>query len=219
MTHHDLNKKVYRQEDDQTYFVEDCERGPLKAGGAGGSPPRTDRLPLIATTVMGDVTHTLTHEGHDASEDGSGRGTPIISFYSTGGSQTGFARDDGLAPTLKVGSGFGIPSPPAVAFRTSKRAQTSDDYETWVDDGVANTLNQFDVGDSRTTHAVAQERTVRRLTEVECERLMAYPDGHTDIPWNGKDHAPASRRYAACGNGVVATVSYWIAARLGEVLK
>jgi hypothetical protein len=27
---------------------------------------------------MGDVSHTLTSEGHDASEDGSGRGTPIV---------------------------------------------------------------------------------------------------------------------------------------------
>jgi len=43
----------------------------------------------------------------------------------------------------------------AVAFRKSKRAQTDSDDETWVDDGVANTLNGFDTGDTRTTHAVA----------------------------------------------------------------
>jgi DNA (cytosine-5)-methyltransferase 1 len=61
--------------------------------------------------------------------------------------------------------------------------------------------------------------TVRRLTPLECERLMGWPDGWTDIPWNKKDHAPDSRRYAACGNGVVAPVAYWIAARLAEVLK
>lgn len=60
--------------------------------------------------------------------------------------------------------------------------------------------------------------TVRRLTPMECERLMGWPDGWTDIPWNKKDHAPDSRRYAACGNGVVAPVSYWIGARLAEVL-
>jgi DNA (cytosine-5)-methyltransferase 1 len=61
--------------------------------------------------------------------------------------------------------------------------------------------------------------TVRRLTPLECERLMGFPDGWTDIPWNGKDHAPDSRRYAACGNGVVSPVAYWIGARLAEVLK
>lgn len=43
----------------------------------------------------------------------------------------------------------------AQAFRKSKRAQSAEDDETWVDDGVANTLNGFDTGDARTTHAVA----------------------------------------------------------------
>ena len=43
----------------------------------------------------------------------------------------------------------------AQAFRKSKRAQTVDDDKTWVDDGLANTLNGFDTGDTRTTYAVA----------------------------------------------------------------
>ena len=66
---------------------------------------------------------------------------------------------------------------------------------------------------------VGTATAVRRLTPMECERLMGWPDGWTDIPWNKKDHAPDSRRYAACGNGVVAPVSYWIGARLAEVLR
>jgi DNA (cytosine-5)-methyltransferase 1 len=45
-------------------------------------------------------------------------------------------------------------SPVAAAFRKSRRAQSSTDCETWVDDGLANTLNGFDTGDTRTTHAV-----------------------------------------------------------------
>lgn len=45
--------------------------------------------------------------------------------------------------------------PHAVAFRKSRRAQNADDHETWVHDGTANTLNGFDTGDTRTTHAVA----------------------------------------------------------------
>lgn len=60
--------------------------------------------------------------------------------------------------------------------------------------------------------------SVRRLTPMECERLQGWPDGWTDIPWRGKEHAPDSKRYAAAGNGVTATVAYWIAARLAEVL-
>ena len=86
------------------------------------------------------------------------------------------------------------------------------DDETWVDADHANTLNAFDVGDTRTTHAViAEQMTVRRLTPVECERLMGWPDGWT-APEGVK--APDSKRYAACGDGIVAPVAFWIADRI-----
>ena len=39
-------------------------------------------------------------------------------------------------------------------FRKSKRAQSTEDDETWVEGQVSNTLNNFDLGDTRTTHAV-----------------------------------------------------------------
>jgi len=39
-------------------------------------------------------------------------------------------------------------------FVKSKRAQTSDDDETWVAGGVAPTLNAFDMGDTRATTLV-----------------------------------------------------------------
>jgi DNA (cytosine-5)-methyltransferase 1 len=56
--------------------------------------------------------------------------------------------------TSRWGTGGGN-VPLVQAFRKSRRAQSVDDYETWVDDGKANTLNTFDLGDIRTTHAVA----------------------------------------------------------------
>jgi len=40
-------------------------------------------------------------------------------------------------------------------YRKSRRATSKEDFETWVDDGIANTLNTFDLGDIRTTHAIA----------------------------------------------------------------
>lgn len=43
-----------------------------------------------------------------------------------------------------------------LAYRKSRRAQSVTDHETWVEDGISNTLNQFDVGDIRDTHAVVQ---------------------------------------------------------------
>jgi hypothetical protein len=44
----------------------------------------------------------------------------------------------------------------ALAFRKAARAQSTEDAESWVDDGIANTLTPFDQGDIRTTHAVVQ---------------------------------------------------------------
>jgi DNA (cytosine-5)-methyltransferase 1 len=106
-----------------------------------------------------------------------------------------------------------------IAFRKSARVSGPDSPETWVDDGISNTLNTFDVGDVRTTHAIIDQPRVRRLTPLECERLQGYPDEWTNIPWRNKDHAPDSRRYSACGNGVTSTVAFWIAARLAVVLN
>ena len=48
---------------------------------------------------------------------------------------------------------------------------------------------------------------VRRLTPVECERLMGWPDNWTAGQTDG-------HRYKQCGNGVVAPVAEWIGARL-----
>ncbi len=42
------------------------------------------------------------------------------------------------------------------AYRKSRRAKSAEDSETWVDAGVANTLNVFDQGDIRSTQAVVQ---------------------------------------------------------------
>lgn len=38
---------------------------------------------MVAVTATGAKTHTLTSEGADASEDGAGRGTPVIAFHMT----------------------------------------------------------------------------------------------------------------------------------------
>ena len=44
----------------------------------------------------------------------------------------------------------------AVAFRKSRRVRSNEDYETWVSDGLANTINTFDRGDVRTTAAITE---------------------------------------------------------------
>jgi DNA (cytosine-5)-methyltransferase 1 len=43
-------------------------------------------------------------------------------------------------------------------FRKAKRAQSTTDDESWVEGQQSNTLNNFDVGDTRTTHAVVEQQ-------------------------------------------------------------
>jgi len=64
--------------------------------------------------------------------------------------------------------------------------------------------------------AVAYAAGVRRLTPLECERLMGWPDDHTRWGADGRELADA-HRYRLCGNGVVAPVVEWLGHRLVEV--
>lgn len=66
------------------------------------------------------------------------------------------------------------------------------------------------VHDSRSAPFVSTRDGVRRLLPVECERLQGFPDGYTDVPWQGADHAPDSNRYKALGNSMAVPVMRWI---------
>lgn len=58
---------------------------------------------------------------------------------------------------------------------------------------------------------------VRRLTPLECERLMGWPDHHTRYTDLGTEQAD-THRYKQCGNGVAAPVASWIASHLTRIL-
>jgi hypothetical protein len=112
----------------------------------------------------------------------------IISFPSAYSRQP--TRFNDVADPLTLSAGA-----PAV-FRKSSRAQTNEDSETWVEGDVANTLNSFDVGDVRTTHAI----------------LGGTADDDSLLPVGLDSH-----RYRCCGNGVVASVAEWIGQRIVAV--
>lgn len=57
---------------------------------------------------------------------------------------------------------------------------------------------------------------VRRLTPLECERLMGFLDGWTDVPRKGKP-ASDSARYKALGNSMAVPVMRWIGERIAAV--
>jgi len=99
-----------------------------------------------------------------------------------------------------------VDSDSPIPFVKSRRAQTNEDVETWIESEVTPTLNRIDnTGESYATvlihnkqsegrgfgengdpmytidtvsgHGVATSTTVRRLTPMECERLQGFPDG------------------------------------------
>ena len=53
----------------------------------------------------------------------------------------------------------------------------------------------------------------RKLTPIECERLMGWPDNHTLYRKDGKTN-PDTIRYKMCGNGVASPVVQWIAKKI-----
>ena len=57
---------------------------------------------------------------------------------------------------------------------------------------------------------------VRRLTPIECERLMGWDDNHTLHRADGKQNADTTR-YKMCGNGVASPVARWIGEHLMEI--
>lgn len=63
------------------------------------------------------------------------------------------------------------------------------------------------------THAIEYNTVVRRLTPVECERLMGWPDNHTLHRADGRTNAD-STRYKMCGNGVASPVAEWIGGQI-----
>jgi len=58
---------------------------------------------------------------------------------------------------------------------------------------------------------------VRRLTPLECERLMGWPDDHTRFYADGTEQAD-THRYKQCGNGVATPVARFIAKHLKKIL-
>jgi hypothetical protein len=125
-------------------------------------------VPAVLCTT-GHVTHALTSEGCDASEDGTGRGTPIVT------------------PTLNMGA------------HTAAPGSNGQDALEWA---------------AITVPLVGRPR---RLTPLECERLMGWPDQHTahGVKEDGTVYALSdTARYRLCGNGVGTPVAAWIARRL-----
>ena len=140
------------------------------------------------------VTHTLTSGGHDAGEDGTGRGVPLVTTTFNG--YTGGADDnDAQGGHLVM----------AFTERTRAEGRTLEAQED-----LAYALTNPGSGGRTQSRQIAGSFGVRRLTPRECERLQGFTDDFTA----GQADAP---RYRQLGNAVAVPVAEWLGRRIMEV--
>lgn len=181
-----------------------------------GSSQDYETTTMVAVSVTSEVAHTLKAEGADASEDGTGRGTPIVTHFQTRGSNIDLGQD--VVGTLGTNSDRASGGAPCIAqtvairgreggataelggeVATALRASQGGGDKPHVLAFAQNTRDEvrFLNGDWQIAGALAAEpgmkqqtylltSAVRRLTPVECERLQGFPDNYTAIPWRGK---------------------------------
>ena len=124
----------------------------------------------------------------------------------------------GVTQTLsaKMGTGGGNTPMVAVAYSIREDAKANTFSATELDH--ANALSALRPS-PQSHHAqmfIAQPMAVRRLTPLECERLMGWSDDHTRYKADGTEQAD-THRYKQCGNGVASPVARWVAQQIAKV--
>ncbi|HFF7182008.1 Dam family site-specific DNA-(adenine-N6)-methyltransferase [Enterobacter hormaechei] len=216
-------------------------------GTCGADDNQAQAGHLIAQCASGDISHTLKGEGFDGSEDGTGRGTPVIAF---GGGNTSGNIDVAACLTAKgqridfeveTFAVHGTQNPDTNRELAHTRGRNNGQENAIVtepftlairgrsegstvevrNDGTANALLTPNGGRAGMgVGAIGWGMQVRRLTPIECERLQGFPDNHTLIGWRGKDatECPDGPRYKAIGNSMAVPVMRWLGERIAAAL-
>jgi len=139
--------------------------GALACSGGHAYPGTTaqDAGEGFLVPVAPMIAHALRADGFDASEDGTGRGTPLVPICFNAKDH---GVDAGVMPAIAFGSQMSMPH--------------------WQHD-ISDTLQ------AKNPKAMSQGSAVRRLTPKECERLQGFPDDYTLISHRGKPAADGPR--------------------------
>jgi DNA (cytosine-5)-methyltransferase 1 len=156
------------------------------------------------------VAHSLRGEGFDASEDGTGRGTPFVPVpfdttqITSAANRSNPKHGDPCHPLSAEGH------PLAIAFDCKGDVHSvclgSDPIHA-RELAMPQTRRNGDPG------VVQYGAAVRRLTPTECERLQGFPDRYTEIKI-GKSPAKDGPRYKALGNSMAINTMRWIGDRI-----
>jgi len=120
-----------------------------------------------------------------------------------------------VKPTMRSMNGLKPNGGGQLAIGCFKAGQGAKAGSIGYDEAVSPTLGAADSGSNRTP-TLMQLMSVRRLTPVECERLMGFPDNYTAIPWRGKsaELCPDGPRYKALGNSWAVNCARWVGTRI-----
>ncbi len=165
------------------------------------------------------VAHTLRGEGHDASEDGTGRGTPIVVQGVVAPTLTA-ANDPSRSPQSSE-----VTAQVAAILQAEQHVHQADAFRMvafgeYAQDGTASAIKARDHKDA--TDIAVNAGVPRRLMPIECERLMGWPDDWTRWGVNEKGvryELKDTPRYKLCGNGIGREWMEWIALRLRAAVE
>lgn len=173
------------------------EQAPTLNAECGGNKP-----------AILDMSHAC-----DVVRDCGGISPTLQSRMGTGGNQV---------PLVAYGIGNGqVNEAAAPAFEKAQTLNTMHDAQAVFCQDVAHTLKakaNLDFREDSETYPV-QNRQVRRLTPLECERLQGFPDGWTNIGrWKSskgkRRNTTDSARYKALGNSIALPPWKWVLKRL-----
>jgi len=139
----------------------------------------------------------------------------VTARWGTGGNNVPLAMQGNLIGRDKGGpQGIGVSDSNTMytLTKTDVHAVFCDTYNGTIQGNVAATMTADMAGPTHSGPKVMQNMAVRRLTEVECERLQGFPDNYTNI----KENCPSGSRYKALGNSMAVPVMRWIGKRINN---
>ena len=126
------------------------------------------------------------------------------------------------------GLGIGLPGDPMHTLDTSSRHGVAYSFDSLTSNSMKSSnpnsgCREVDLAKTIDTTVpcpsknqggigIVQSMAVRRLTEVECERLQGFSDNYTNI----KENCPSGNRYKALGNSMAVPVMKWIGNRIND---
>ena len=171
----------------------------------------------------GDPSHTIdTAQIPSAivvlSDNHANEGCKRFVCYDTHAQDSRMSETGNVSPTISARSGTGgnnLPVVHCISENIIGRKPENGGNGKGFQENLSYTL------DTAGVHGVCIRSFARKLTPLECERLMGFPDNWTRISWRGKppEECPDNHRYRACGNSMCVNVMRWIGNRIDMVDK